>query len=84
MEKYFFINYNLIWKKSWNKFTHMNCIKTSFDFFPITNFCDNFWELFKNEMNEEVNIIVNNFTEVSNDFYLNFHKNNPPIFTNIN
>ena len=84
MEKYFFINYNLIWKKSWNKFNHMTCIKTSFDFFPITNFCDNFWELFKNEMNEEVNIIVNNFTEVSNDFYLNFHKNNPPVFTNIN
>ena len=35
-------------------------------------------------MNEEVNIIVNSFTEVNNDFYLNFHKNNPPIFTNIN
>lgn len=74
MKKYYFVNFTVVIKSNHKSFTHMSVLSTNDDFFPILHAKNKIKEMFDKDIGQETNIIFNNFQEVSQKSFNEFHK----------
>lgn len=78
MKKYFFVNFTVVIKANGQSFTHMSVISTDKNFFPILEAKEKIIEAFNKDIGQATNVIINNFQEVTEESFDEFHSNSSP------
>lgn len=83
MKKYYFVYFLVFLIKDNQRMEHMSVISTNKEFFPIIEVKEMIRDTFESETGNPVNIIIQNFIEVTKDSFDEFHKGNPQKFSEL-